>query len=231
MTADGLHPLAAATQTYLDAHFCDASVLAESAGIPETTLEGLVAAGMVPQPAYVVAGDTLVSAAFGPLDGNGLRPGQYHRKAAAPWAVRAAAFGGDAARAFELELRAELAAALRTAHSDIFPLDDAFDEQGRAIQDGLDKRLDSMVRAYRKGVFSICIADLPSSEGIVRKEVLQEKLTHLTGGGSRLPPNLPPRTLATEIDAYADAAMPFTPREYPVTSRKRLVEDLKALLA
>ena len=107
MPADGLHPLAAATQTYLDAHFCDASVLAESAGIPETTLEGLVAAGMVPQPAYVVAGDTLVSAAFGPLDCNGLRPGQYHRKAAAPWAVRAAAFGGDAARAFELELRAE----------------------------------------------------------------------------------------------------------------------------
>ena len=47
----------------------------------------------------------------------------------------------------------------------------------------------------------------------------------------RLSPNLPPQTLATEIDAYADAAMPFTPREYPVTSRKRLVEDLKALLA
>jgi hypothetical protein len=33
------------------------------------------------------------------------------------------------------------------------------------------------------------------------------------------------------IEAYASASMPFSPVEYPLSSRKRLVDDLRSIIA
>jgi hypothetical protein len=62
---------------------------------------------------------------------------------------------------------------------------------------------------------------------IARKEVLQEKLTALSANGSRFAYSADEALAMLDlIDAYADSAMPFSPIEYAVSSRKRLVEDL-----
>jgi hypothetical protein len=61
--------------------------------------------------------------------------------------------------------------------------------------------------------------------------VLQEKLAALSESaiGSRTDEEM--RALLQLIDAYASAAMPFSPIEYPLSSRKRLVEELSARIA
>ena len=61
--------------------------------------------------------------------------------------------------------------------------------------------------------------------------MLQEKLTQLSENGARTVYS-PLQLLALHelIDAYAAAAMPFSPVEYALSSRKRLVEDLRLKL-
>ena len=50
----------------------------------------------------------------------------------------------------------------------------------------------------------------------------------LTGNGSRVADTEDgKRELLALIEAYARASMPFSPAEYPYSSRKRLVDDLR----
>jgi hypothetical protein len=68
-----------------------------------------------------------------------------------------------------------------------------------------------------------------SAAAIAYKEILQEKLVALSENGKKLVyPVQQARAMQELIDAYAAAAMPFSPVAYPVSSRKRLVEDLRA---
>ena len=72
----------------------------------------------------------------------------------------------------------------------------------------------------------------PVSEAqIAYKKVLQEKLVRLGRNGSATwcaPQQL--YAMQTLIDSHDAAAMPFSPLDYPVRSRKILVEDLRNYL-
>lgn len=82
---------------------------------------------------------------------------------------------------------------------------------------------------FLQGTFGLCVANPLSEEAIAWKEVLQEKLTTLSDNGARAVFSAPKAQAMLElIDAYAQSAMPFSPVEYSVSSRKRLVEDLRA---
>jgi hypothetical protein len=187
----------------------------------------MVDLGSAPSPSYIVHDGKLTSTVFGEFDVSGLQTGEYFRRAAAPWVKRATQFGCDkqAAADFFDELRSEFASQLSLANKSILHLADAFDEVGVPKLDGLTDRLDAMVHAYSAGIFSICIANLESSEGIIRKEILQEKLQQQFDctEGIDAPDRL---QLRQDISAYSEACMPFAPVEYPISSRKRLVEDL-----
>ncbi len=87
-----------------------------------------------------------------------------------------------------------------------------------------------MVSAYSSGIFSICIAEVGESAGIVRKEILQEKLQRLFDKPAISALKSERDEILRDVAGYADACMPFTPIEYPASSRKRLLEDLPARL-
>lgn len=87
-----------------------------------------------------------------------------------------------------------------------------------------------MVSAYSSGVFSICIAEVGKADGIVRKEILQEKLQLLLDKTDINVTDSDRDEILRDVASYVDACMPFTPIEYPISSRKRLLEDLPARL-
>jgi hypothetical protein len=98
--------------------------------------------------------------------------------------------------------------------------------------EGLRARVESTWEHFLLGTFGLCVADPSSEAAIARKEVLQEKLTMLSDNGAKNEfSEAEARALLELIDAYAQAAMPFSPIEYAVSSRKRLVEDLSARIA
>ncbi len=81
---------------------------------------------------------------------------------------------------------------------------------------------------FFNGTFGLCVADPSSGAGIAEKELLQERLMELTLNGSRLADTADENhQLLALIDAYARSSMPFSPAEYPRSSRKRLVDDLR----
>jgi hypothetical protein len=112
-----------------------------------------------------------------------------------------------------------------------FRLPDSFTDTGQVITEGLNARTESAWTAFLGGIFSLCVADPSSEKSIARKEVLQEALTQLSGNGSRTDFSAEDKLHVLHlIDQYAHAAMPFSPPEYPRSSRKRLVEDLREKL-
>ncbi|MBA3666544.1 MAG: hypothetical protein H0W65_02320 [Sphingomonas sp.] len=208
-------------RNYLDRYFREASVIAEGSGLSVDELDRLVAAGAVPAPSYTVLANRIVSAAFGDLPNDGVPAGRYFAPSQKQWLDRAS--GGAS---LEPAFREEMARALADADRTIHRLPDAFDEDGEPLP-GLAARLDSMWGYFLDGVFALCVAESGSVRSIARKEVLQEKLSALCEGAEPLDRE----GLAPLIDQYASAAMPFSPAEYPHSSRKRLVSDLSQRLS
>ncbi len=73
------------------------------------------------------------------------------------------------------------------------------------------------------------MANPVSAAAIAHEGVLQEKLVALSENGKKVVyPAQQARAMQELIAACAAAAMPFAPVDYPVSSRKRLLEDVRA---
>lgn len=223
-------------EAYLNRYYRTADQLAGVCSISTEELAGLVSERLVPEPSYTAADGVLISQAFGEFEAPELRPEQYFHPGNAAWVALACEAKKKAgAQQAHLELKKRFkhnfSAALEELDKTTLRLPDSFTDAGQVIPDGLDARAEDAWHYFLKGVFSLCVADPSSERSIALKEILQEALTRLSENGSRadFSPEERHRVLDL-IDRYAKAAMPFSPLEYPRSSRKRLVEDLREKL-
>lgn len=217
---------------YLAAHFLNEAQLMAAADISADELATLVGQGLVPAPSYVVSEQGKVTSyVFGEMDAGGAIPGRYFHPSQTVWIARArealAVDGVQPQQHLQAVFTARFGAALADLNASTCRMPDSFDASGKPIASGLAVRLESAWLHFQKGTFGLCVAAPVSEAHIARKEVLQEKLTQLSENGSRSAYS-PSEAAALRalIEAYATAAMPFSPVEYPISSRKRLVEDL-----
>ncbi|MBA5639971.1 hypothetical protein H3H37_23195 [Duganella sp. LX20W] len=220
---------------YLSQYFFDTEQMATACQLPVAELLALVRERLVPGPSYVVAnGTTLKSYVFGEMATSGAKDGSYFHPATAVWVERAmqtiAKVGREQAG---VALRARFAERMQDAlarlNGSTWRLPDCFAEDGSVIAEGIARRMQSIWAHFIHGTFGLCVANPVSEADIARKEVLQEKLTVLSVNGTRFAYSADEALAMLDlIDAYADSAMPFSPVEYAVSSRKRLVEDLAA---
>lgn len=223
---------------YLQARYLPAPRFAEACAIPARKLAGLVDARLVPRPAYIVTADgILVSAALGEMPAAAATPGEYHHPGHAAWVARvlhvqAKEADPDHARALlEERFRTRSARALADCNRRIHRLADSFDNGGNPIREHLDRRTATAWTNFMRGVYGVCVADPSSERSIARKEVLQEALGAIASNGTRTRfPHDTAHHVLRLVERYAAAAMPFAPPEYPRSSRKRLVDDLRARL-
>jgi hypothetical protein len=216
-------------QDYLDRHYSTAEQIADSCGISVAELESMIAQKLIPQPSYKVVGDILISSAFGELDAPKLKAGSYFHPASKHWIERAQSISeGQAADKLKKLFFDNMALELSHLNNSTFRLIDAFDENGSPLASGLEDRIASYWQSFLQGIFGLCVANPVSEREISHKEILQEKLTTLTENGERC------RDLAIRkdelfvlISQYEASSMPFSPVEYPISSRKRLVDDLR----
>ena len=225
-------------ETYLKNNYQTADELATACNISVDELSGLVKEKLVPEPSYTVnAQDTLISQAFGELPAQGARAAQYFHPGNAAWitvALDAKKTCGaqQAHRNLKDRFKRNFISALQELDKTLFRLSDSFTDTGHPIASGLDSRAEEAWAQFIKGVFSLCVADPSSEMSIARKEILQEALTNLSDSsiGADSSPEAKSHALDL-IGQYAQAAMPFSPPEYPRSSRKRLVEDLRAKIS
>jgi Family of unknown function (DUF6058) len=217
-------------QEYLDRYYWTAQQLAESSGLAIGDLNMMVESGLVPKPSYVVVGSILESAAFGRLSAHDAREASYFNPATVSWIERVQNLSVKPSIEALRELFADnMATVLAQMNQSVWRLSDAFDDQGLPIPAGLNVRIDSYWHSLNDGIFGLCVVDPVSEFEIASKEILQEKLTAITNNGTQLEGSgICKEDLIDLIDAYARASMPFSPVEYPISSRKRLVDDLLA---
>jgi hypothetical protein len=223
--------------TYLQARYLSAPRFAAACAIPTRTLAGLVDEGFVPRPAYIVTADgTLVSAAFGEMPAPAATPGEYHHPGHVAWVaialqLRATVDTRHMRALLGERFRSHFAAALASLDRRIHRLADSFDDRGNPIREGLARRTAAAWTNFIGGVYGVCVVDPSTVASIARKEILQEALTDITANGRRT--HFPDDTalhVLQLVERYAAATMPFAPPEYPRSSRKRLVDDLRARL-
>ena len=205
-------------EAYLRNHFVDKATFASLAGIPISRLDELIAAKAVPSATYTCDGISVSSAVFGNTPINESLTGEYFRPECVRWVKIANQAPPGAERAAVLsELTGELRVSLGD-HCD--------------TEEEIELKIQGYLPYFLDGTFGLCIADPSTGAGIVKKEILQERLIELTANGSLpSPANFSREELLTLIDDYAESAMPFSPAEYERSSRKRLIDDLRPLVA
>jgi hypothetical protein len=219
---------------YLERHYLSAELFASACSISTTNLASLVREKLVPHASYTVDRcDRLVSQAFGELLVRDATPGQYYHPGNAHWvnlAVEESSRLGPqcARRELKKRFKRRFATALLDLNNSTYRLPDSFTKNGQAIASSVELRTEAAWNHFIDGVFSLCVADPSTEESIARKEVLQEALVDLTDDGLRADYSAEERQRIYDlIERYERAAMPFSPVEYPISSRKRLVEDLR----
>jgi hypothetical protein len=205
-------------KSYLKRHFVDKPTFAALLGITVERLDELIAAKAIPEPTYICNGNYVRSAAFGAIETEESISGEYFRPECTRWArIAERASPGEERAAVLSELTSELETCLRTY----------FDDPAT-----IEGKIKVYLPSFLNGTFGLCVADPSTGAGIVRKEILQEKLSDLTENGSNpSPANIPKSDLLQLIDDYALSTMPFSPAEYARSSRNRLVDDLRPLVS
>ncbi|MBA5689029.1 DUF6058 family natural product biosynthesis protein [Rugamonas apoptosis] len=220
---------------YLSQHFFDTEQMANASQLSVAEFLALVRERLVPGPSYVVSnGTALKSYVFGEMATSGAKDGSYFHPATTVWVERAmqviAKVGREQAGvALRARFADQMQAALAELNASTWRLPDCFAEDGTVLAEGIAKRMQSIWAHFMHGTFGLCVANPVSEGAIARKEVLQEKLTALSTNGTRFAYSADEALVMLDlIDEFADSAMPFSPIEYPVSSRKRLVENLAA---
>lgn len=222
---------------YLAQHFLTEGQLATAAAISLPELDALISADLLPQPSYVVGNDgTVRSFLFGELAAPGSTPGSYFPPANLAWIAlaREALAYGTAQEAHQLlkeQFMLRFAAALATLNHTTWRLPDCFTDHGAPIATALRARADSAWTYFLNGTYGLCVANPVSEAHIACKEVLQEKLERESDSGRKA--LFTPRQVVQMhelIGAYAALCAPFSPVDYPFSSRKRLVDDLRAAI-
>jgi hypothetical protein len=226
-----------ALDNYLAKHFLNTEQFAMACRLTPCELSDLIGDQFIPQPSYVVSQSTVESYVFGKMQALGATDGKYFHPANKVWVSTARQVITEVGRprAYK-ELKKRFATNLQIALSSLntttWRLCDSFDDNGVAIAAGLHARIESMWNHFLHGTFGLCVADPISEFTIARKEVLQEKLIALSDDGARTDFSDTEAQMAMAlIDAYAKSTMPFSPIEYPTSSKKRLIEDLTARIS
>lgn len=219
---------------YLAEHFLNAEQFAAACKMSVDELDNFVQKNLVPAPSYVVSESSTVSSfVFGEMEAKDSTPGQYYHPAHVTWVVVAreivATFGEEiASEKLRENFCQNFQAALTDLNKTTMRLQDSFTDEGLPIDAGIIARTDLVWEHFLKGTFGLCVANPTTEAAIARKEVLQEKLNHLSNNGSRTeysPTEL--LTVMNLVNDFAEVSMPFSPIEYHLSSRKHLVDDLR----
>lgn len=219
---------------YLQERFVGADEFASRCGSSREELASLIALRLAPAPAYRVdATGTMHSHVFGAVAAQAPE-GEWFNPDACTWIAQArdalAACDNDATRAAERLkacFRDGYVQALRASHAMEGPIPGLHDAAGSFDEAAFHAQFPDIWAHFLAGTYGLCVAQPSSEARIVEKETAQARLTHLTANGTRRDFSDDEKTAVRGLIArYRVLSMPFSPAEYPRSSRKRLVDDM-----
>jgi hypothetical protein len=228
------------TLNYLAHNYLDLAQLAQLSNVSKADILAMIDAQLIPGASYWIDDQGMIfSAAFGELTRCDLTNNTYFHSSTVVWITQAttlknrvgmtlapAEFNKQFAAEFEhcyRQLQNEVIATLTNSHITFLA----------EVRNKLHspELLSKCTRYFMQGIFGLCVAAPYTMRVIAKKEVLQQLLTIASSNMDQISQQIDSIPVwRAFIQEYAQLSMPFSPDEYPRSSRKRLCEDFSEQL-
>ncbi|MBI2379706.1 MAG: hypothetical protein HYV16_02985 [Gammaproteobacteria bacterium] len=219
---------------YLGDNFLTLEQISAESGCPVERLREYINAELIPRPSYVVESDGRFSSqVFGETRVALSTAAWYFPQATLGWIRRAEhaleAHGPESAKAaLKAEFRTEFFAALEQAAPEFRIGSPLYTANGASVnRECAQQRFEVVWEHFLAGTFGVCVREPDSVPRIVAKELTQDRLTAMTENGGKQDYGPEERAgVLGLIRQYLELSMPFSPVEYPRSSKKRLADDV-----
>ena len=222
---------------YINRYFISEEKLQELLGLTHELFLKYQKLGAIPKCSYHILNNHQVSTdIFGEREITGGVPGKYYPKAVVDWVNRAKSV---LEMLPEEEIENRLKENFYSDYISVFKqLKDLkmlyphfFNSEDELLIEPLEKQAESTWKEHLKGTYGICVVNPIDVSAIIQKQVAVTRLIQITDNGQKA--EFSKEEKEAFIDAsktYDKAAMPFSPVDYPTSSRKRLLDDVKLRL-
>ncbi len=221
-------------KTYLDNHFLTLSQLARRARMPEEKISALIKAKCIPGPSYELRkSGMLYTYLFGKVGVAIKSSKRYYAPSVTAWIQRAQALApGRDFRQIAKTMRTNFEKEFRQAMVDLdgrrFGFQRCFIKEGIFEEKQTTKMLKNKWRHFLEGTYGLCVKEPTTARSITRKLIAVSRLAQLTNDGKKK--SFLPEERGQVISAMREfdaVVAKFDPVNYPISSRKRLLDDLR----
>ncbi len=229
---------AASVRSYLREHFISLDDLAKKAGLKRGQVLNLIEYHCIPKASYTVSEtQTISSDVFGAALLVEKPTEQYFPLSEVSWIRRAQQFPEtmpleDIARNLKAAFRSEYREAIvcLAREKGLNPRK-IFTADGSVNEAVLERYFEDTWQEWRNGTYGVCVRQADSVERIAKKQIAVQDLEQLTHGGAK--DTFTGAEIARVRDAimnFDDIAMPFAPHDVAISSRQRLVNQVRPRL-
>ncbi|WP_346836493.1 DUF6058 family natural product biosynthesis protein [Microbulbifer sp. SAOS-129_SWC] len=216
-------------QDYLNQHYITRKELLARLDITPLELDSAIAAGMLPACSYRVQDGSVTTAVFGRHPAPDCSDGEYFTPAATTWYRNSLHLLGDSAKkestAAQLLMQDFIDSYIKSAQT--HPMFRSAFANLLTEPQALEQMATDTWGNHCQGTYGVCVIAPDSVEQIQTKQAAVQRLIDFTDDARKTSYSAAERIeLRKLIQSYNTVAMPFSPADYPFSSRKRLVDDL-----
>ncbi len=223
--------------SYMNEFFIEENRLALTFKISRSQLLRYIETGAIPNYSYHIINCNLVeTTVFGKLKIDQGIPGKYYSKSVQHWFTKALKvielyptdqIGEQLQNEFQLEYSQHIKQLLQ--FKQLFP--ELFDDKGIFIESLLKKKAAQTCSEHLSGAYGVCVVNPNSVSAIIEKQIAVRRLTSVTENGNKQKFSDQQQTeFLRAAERFDQVAMPFSPADYPHSSRRRLLDDIRARL-
>ena len=222
---------------YMDKHFVEENKLADTLKISTSKLLKYTELGVIPSYSYHIISENLVeTVVFGKLQIEQGITGKYYSKSVQHWFNKAQKvvdhYPSDQIRKqlqnrFQLEYTQQIKQLPKLTQ--LFP--ELFDDHGTLIEAQLKNKAEQTWNDHLNGSYGLCVVNPNSVSAIIEKQIAVRRLASVTDNGNKQKFNSAQLAeFLVAAEEFDRVAMPFSPADYPLSSRKRLLDEIKTKL-
>ena len=216
-------------QDYFDRHYITRIELLARLEIATQELDDALTVGMLPACSYRVQSGTASTVIFGGHPAPDCREGEYFAPSVTAWYRKSRRLLGDT-NAQDQPVSERLRQDFVAGYIESASTNALFRASYAALlaePQALERMANDTWGHHCRGTYGVCVIAPDSFERIQFKQAAVKRLAEFTNDGVRSTYSAEEKAeLLRLIKSYNDVTMPFSPADYPKSSRKRLVDDV-----
>ena len=222
---------------YMDKYFVEEKKLADTLKISTSQLLKYTELGVIPSYSYhIISEDWVETVVFGKLQIEQGIPGKYYSKSVQHWFNNAQKVvehcpSDQIREQLQNQFQLEYSQQIKQLPKLTQLLPDLFDDHGILLEALLKNKAEQTWNDHLSGSYGLCVVKPSSVSAIIEKQIAVRRLANATENDNKQKFNSAQQAeFLMAAEKFDQVAMPFSPADYPLSSRKRLLDDIKTRL-